>query len=76
MISPKVDLRGIRAHEMLKIILERDSELGAYLQEQVDKKSLQLDDHAVMKEAEAWLDQKALVHSYSQKSGHSTYFSD
>ncbi len=61
---------------MLKIILERDNELGAYLQEQVYKKNLQLDDHAVMKEAEAWLEWKALVHSYSQKSGHSSYFSE
>ncbi len=41
---------------MLKINLERDVELGAYLQEQVDKRSIQLDDHAILKEAEAWMD--------------------
>ncbi|MCP3683880.1 MAG: hypothetical protein GY861_14445, partial [bacterium] len=60
-ISPEVDLSAVRAWEMLKIILERDVELGAYLQEQVDKRSIQLNDHAILKEAEAWMDQKSIV---------------
>ncbi len=46
---------------MLKIILERDVELGAYLQEQVDKRSIQLEDHAIVKEAKAI---KYLMHAW------------
>ncbi len=31
MVSPEADLSAVRAREMLKIILERNVELGAYL---------------------------------------------
>ncbi len=51
MISPEVDLSIVRAWEMLKIILERDVELGAYLQEQVDKRSVWFDDYAILKKS-------------------------
>ncbi len=76
MICPGLDLKDIKARKMLKVIQEMDRQLGVYLQEQVDKKVLQLDDHVIMKEAEDWLDRKALVHSGSQNFGHSVYFSE
>ncbi len=61
MVSPEGDLRAVRAREMLKIILERNHDLGAYLQEQIDKRSIQLDDHAILKEAETWMDRRSIV---------------
>ncbi|MCP3686146.1 MAG: hypothetical protein GY861_26155 [bacterium] len=73
MISPEVDLKSIRAREMLRIITERNFKLGAYLQEQLDRKLLQLDDHSILKESEAWLDRDTLVHSSLQQSENSAY---
>ncbi len=60
---------------MLRIITEKNFKLGAYLQEQIDRQLLQLDDHAILKESEAWLDWDALVHSSSHKSVNSEYLS-
>ncbi len=59
---------------MLKIILERDVELGAYLQDQVDKRSIRLDDHAILKEAEAWMERRSIVaHGYKPLFGHAGF---
>ncbi len=73
MISPEVDLKDVRAREMLRIITEKKSKLGAYLQEQIDRQLLQLDDHAILKESEAWLDRDTLVCSSFLKSENSEY---
>ncbi len=64
-ISPEVDLMNVRAREMLRIITEKNFRLGIYLQEQTDRRFIQLDDHIILKEAEAWLDREALVQSGS-----------
>ncbi|MCP3686361.1 MAG: hypothetical protein GY861_27270 [bacterium] len=71
MVSPETDLSAVRAREMLKIILE----LGAYLQEQVDKRSIRLDDHAILKEAEAWMERRSIVaHGYKPLFGRTGFY--
>ncbi len=75
MVSPETDLSAVRAREMLKIILEKDVELGAYLQEQVNKRCIQLDDHAILKEAEAWIDRRSIVaHGYKPLFGRTGFY--
>ncbi|MCP3686545.1 MAG: DUF632 domain-containing protein, partial [bacterium] len=36
-ISPEVDLKDVKAREMLQIITEKNYKLGIYLQEQIDR---------------------------------------
>ncbi len=50
---------------LMKIITERDAELGAHLQEQIDRKVLPHDDPAVLKEFEAWEGWDAIVRSHT-----------
>ncbi len=63
MISPGADMTKICARQLIKLITERNFKLGAYLQEQVDRKLLQLNDFTIFKESEAWLNRDALVRS-------------
>ncbi len=72
-ISPEVDMMKVCARQMIKLITERNFKLGAYLQEQVDRKLLQLNDYVIFKESEAWLDRDALVHSSLRQSENSGY---
>ncbi len=72
-LSPEVDLKNVKAREMLRIITEKNYKLGIYLQQQIDRRFIQPDDHVILKEAEAWLDWEALVQSGSglRKPGYS-----
>ncbi len=56
--APGSDMTPFRAREMIKIIMMKNSELGSQLHEMVEKKTLLLDDHLILREAQSWMERK------------------
>ncbi len=56
--TPGYDLMPIHARDMIKIIMSENKELGHQLHEMVEMKTLLLDDHLILREAQSWMERK------------------
>ncbi len=65
--APGAKLGLLRVHEMIQIIMLRNHELGSALHELVMKKTIELDDRQILKEAQSWMERKAMSNLGSQR---------
>ncbi len=65
--APGAKLGPLYAHEMIRIIMLRNHELGSALHELVMKKTIELDDRQILKEAQSWMERKATSNLGSQR---------